>query len=237
MTEPDVHIVDDLAAYILEALPDSERGRVEAHVATCATCARRLDEYRRIVGLLPLGLKPVTPPSEAWTVIRGAARRYRRASKVRPVLRRAMWPALATLAASLLLWNVTLQREISRHASGPQVEALARRPGRLVILSASGMPNASGRLLVAIDGIHGHLAVAGLEPLGPGRVYQLWFVQPGALAASAAAFTVDGRGRAWVTITAPMPLDDTRLVIVTEEPAPGSATPTGPGLMGATSWR
>jgi len=141
------------------------------------------------------------------------------------------------LAASLLIWNVTLQREISRHASGPQVEALARRPGRLVILTASGMPNASGRLLIAIDGVHGHLAVAGLRPLGPGRVYQLWFVRPGALTASAAAFTVDGRGRAWVTITAPMSLDDTRQVMVTEEPSPGSATPTGPGLMETTSWR
>jgi anti-sigma factor RsiW len=237
MTEPAVHILDELAAYVLESLPDSERGRVEAHVASCVTCARRLDEYRGIIGLLPLGLTPVTPPSDAWAAISAGARRQRRAGNLRPLLRRAMWPALATLAASLLIWNVTLQREINRHASGPQVEALARRPGRLVILTASGVPAASGRLLVAIDGIHGHLAVAGLGSLGPGRIYQLWFVRPGARAASAAAFTVDGRGRAWVSITAPMPLDDTRVVMVTEEPAPGSATPTGPSVIAASSWR
>ena len=237
MTEPEVHLLDDLAAYVLESLPDSERGRVEAHVASCVTCARRLDEYRGIVGLLPFGLKPVTPPSDAWAAIHAAARRQPRAGNVRPLLRRAMWPALTAIAASLLIWNVMLQREVNRHASGPQVEALAHRPGRLVILTASGMPTASGRLLVAIDGIHGHLAVAGLRPLGPGRVYQLWFVRPGALAGSAAAFTVDGRGRAWVSITVPMPLDDTRVVMVTEEPAPGSVTPTGPGLIEATSWR
>lgn len=237
MTEPVVHLLDELAAYVLESLPDSERGRVKAHVASCETCARRLDEYRGIVGLLPLGLTPVTPPSDAWTAILAAARRQRRAGHVRPLVRRAMWPALAAIAASLLIWNVALQREINRHASGPQVEALASRPGRLVILTARGGPAASGRLLVAIDGVHGHLAVAGLGPLAPGRIYQLWFVREGAPAASAAVFTVDGHGRAWVSITAPMSLDEARAVMVTEEPAPGSATPTSPSVIAATSWR
>ena len=60
-------------------------------------------------------------------------------------------------------------RELARYTSGPQVDALARRPGRLVILTGKGTPGASGRLLVVMDGGHGHLTVAGLRPLPSGR--------------------------------------------------------------------
>ena len=243
MTEEHEHIVDDLAAYVLESLEGSERARVEVHVATCATCARRLEEYRAVVGVLPVGLDPVTPPPEAWTAIRAGARQRRMPARgegkgVLPSRwRRAMWPALTALAASLLLWNVVLQRELARHSSGPEVEALARRPGRLVILTGTGTPGASGRLLVAVDGVHGHLAVAGLKPLPPERTYQLWFVRPGARTETAGTFVVDVRGRAWVTVTVPFPLDEARGIMVTEEPAPGSGTPTGSDLLDAHAWR
>jgi anti-sigma-K factor RskA len=146
-----------------------------------------------------------------------------------------MWPVLSALAASLLIWNVVLQLELTRRTPGPEVEALARRPGRLVILS--GPAGASGRLLVALDGVHGHLATAGLRPLAADRTYQLWFVRAGAPSMSGGTFRVDSRGRAWATITVPVSLDEARVIAVTEEPAPGSAAPTGIHLLEAKSWR
>jgi len=145
-----------------------------------------------------------------------------------------MWPVLSALAASLLIWNVVLQLELTRRPPGPEVEALARRPGRLVILM--GPAGASGRLLVAIDGLHGHLATAGLRPLAADRTYQLWFVRPGAPSMSGGTFRVDSRGRAWATITVPVPLDEARVIAVTEEPAPGSVAPTGSYLLEARGW-
>jgi len=205
--------------------------------------SRLLEQYRGVVGALPLGLDPVSPPAEAWGAIRAevARRRPRGPGRARikglPDWRRTAWPVLGALAASLLVWNVMLQLELTHRPPGPEVEALARRPGRLVILTGTGAPGASGRLLVAIDGHHGHLATAGLGPLAAERTYQLWFVRPGAPTAAGGTFRVDSRGRAWATITVPISLDDARVIAVTEEPAPGSAAPTGRYLLEARAWR
>lgn len=243
MTEEHEHPIENLAAYALGALEGPEQVRVESHVATCTTCASLLEQYRGVVGALPFGLDPVQPPAEAWAAIRAEAARRRprgpgpASIKGLPSWRRVMWPVVAALAASLLVWNVVLQLELTRRPPGPEVEALARRPGRLVILTGTGAPGASGRLLVAIDGHHGHLATAGLRPLPAERTYQLWFVRPGAPTVTGGAFRVDSRGRAWATITVPVPLDEARVVAITEEPALGSATPTGSYLLEAKSWR
>ena len=243
MTEEHEHPIENLAASVLEALEGSEQIRVESHVATCTTCAGLLEQYRGVVGALPLGLDPVPPPAEAWAAIRAEAARRRPRGRERasikglPSWRRLVWPVLTALAASLLVWNVVLQLELTRRPPGPEVEALARRPGRLVILTGTGAPGASGRLLVAIDGHHGHLATAGLSPLAADRTYQLWFVRPDAPTVTGGAFRVDSRGRAWATITVPVPLDEARVIAITEEPAPGSTAPTGSYLLEAKAWR
>ena len=241
MTEEHEHPLENLAAYVLGALEGPERMRVENHLATCPTCASLLEQYRGVVGALPLGLEPVPPPAEAWVAIRmeAARRRPRGPEQARikglPSWRRVMWPILSALAASLLIWNVVLQLELTRRPPGPEVEALARRPGRLVILT--GPAGASGRLLVAIDGLHGHLATAGLKPLAADRTYQLWFMRRGAPSMTGGTFRVDSRGRAWATITVPVSLDEAHAIAVTEEPAPGSAAPTGSYLLEAKTWR
>jgi anti-sigma factor RsiW len=55
-------IVEDLSAYVLESLEAEERAHVEAHVRTCTTCAGLVAEYRAVVGMIPAGLEPTTPP-------------------------------------------------------------------------------------------------------------------------------------------------------------------------------
>ena len=241
-----MHPTEDLAGYALGALEGPEGIRVETHVARCATCASVLAQYRAIVSTLPIGLDPVAPPPGAWAAIRAEARRRRlpvdqgAGSRVRPNWRRAMRPVLTTLVASLLVWNVVLQRELTRRAPGPapgpEVEALSRRPGRLVVLAGTGQPGASARLFVAVDG-GGHLAISGLTPLPRGRTYQLWFIRTGASAATGGTFRVDARGLAWAKAGVPASLDEVRAIAVTEEPAPGSMSPTGQHLLEATTWR
>jgi hypothetical protein len=140
----------------------------------------------------------------------------------------------------LLTWNAMLQRELVRHAPGPapgpEVEALSRRPGRIVILTGSGQPGASARIFVAVDG-GGHLAISGLIPLPRQRTYQLWFIRTGAPPASGATFGVDPNGRAWVKVAVPASLDDVDAIVITEEPAPGGSSPTGKHLLDALPWR
>lgn len=245
MTEEAVHPTENLAGYALGVLEGPEGMDVETHVATCGTCARVLAQYRAVVSTLPIGLDPVTPPSGAWAAIRAEARRRRPPARECagigvPKWRRAMWPVLTTLVVSVLVWNVVLQRELTRRAPGPtpgpEVEALSRRPGRLVILAGTGRPEASARLFVAVDG-GGHLAISGLTPLPRGRTYQLWFIGTGASAVTGGTFSVDPRGLAWVKATVPASFDEVRGIAVTEEPAPGSVSPTGQHLLEATTWR
>jgi anti-sigma-K factor RskA len=244
----DEHPVEALVEYALGSLEAAERANVEAHVAACAACAARLRGYQGVVATLPLGLAPVSPPSEALETIKALARGRRADRKARPKpvflagwLRLARWPAVAAALALLLFWNVTLQRELVRRAPGPapgpEVEALSRRPGRVVILNGTGKPNASARLFVAVDG-GGHLAVSGLEPLPPReRTYQLWFVPAGGLPVTGAAFGVDGYGRAWVKVAVPSSLDDVQAIVITEEPAPRGSAPTGQHLLEALPWK
>jgi Anti-sigma-K factor rskA, C-terminal len=155
-------------------------------------------------------------------------------------LRVARWPAVAATVAALMIWNVTLQRELVRRSPGPapglEVEALSRRPGRLVILRGSGQPGANARIFVAVDG-GGHLAVSGLPSAPRERTYQRWFLRGGASPVSGATFRVDSHGRAWVKIAVPGSLDEVQAIAVTEEPTPGSASPTGMHLLDSLPWR
>ena len=51
MVDSREHPDDDLGAYALGTLEEPEASRVEAHVATCATCRRVLAEHRAVVVL------------------------------------------------------------------------------------------------------------------------------------------------------------------------------------------
>ena len=243
----DEHPIENLAAHALGSLEHAEREQVDAHVASCGACAARLRRFQGVVGALPLGLEPAPPPPDAWEAIRTTARQRRARQKLpaRPAavagwLRLARWPALAAALAMLLVWNVTLQRELTRRAPGPapgpEVEALSRRPGRVVIFAGTGKPGASARLFVAVDG-GGHLAVSGLSPLPRERMYQLWFVRSGSPAVTGAIFGVDDTGRAWVKVAVPASLEDVEAIAITDEPTPGGSTPTGPHLLDALPWR
>jgi len=235
----DEHVTDDLPAYVLGSFEGPDRERVEAHLASCTTCTQAGEQYRGVVSVLPLGLAPVTPPPAAWSSILAAVRAGRRPARQPRAamhwLRLARWPAVATVVAGLLVWNVMLLQELARRAPGPapgpEVEALSRRPGRVVILKGTGVPGASARLFVASDGGHGHLAISGLKRLPPERVYQLWFTRTGAPTVSGATFGVGAYQRAWVKVAVPAEFSEVRTVMVTEEPAPESPIPTGPNLL------
>jgi anti-sigma factor RsiW len=241
VTEDHEQLIADLAEYALGSLEGPDRSRVDTHLASCGTCASRLEEYRAVLDVLPIGLEPVAPPGRALTSIRAAVRlRQPGAPAKRGILATwhwATWPLVAGLVAGVLLWNMWLQREVSLRAPGPEVEALARRPGRLVILAGTGVQGASARLLVAVDGHHGHLAIAGVRPLPLGRTYQLWFIPASAPPVTGGTFAVDAGGRAWATISVPIPLDDARVIAITEEPSSGSMAPTGNYLLEARAWR
>jgi anti-sigma-K factor RskA len=244
VTEQSEHVLDDLAAYALGSLDSTEQERIDRHVRVCLSCAGRVADYRRVVSVLPVALTPEAPPADLWAAIRadvrtrGRATASRRQSTVRRWLRAAGWLTAAAAASVLITWNLHLQTQLARYAQGPQVEKLARRPARLIILTGTtSHPQASARVFAAVDGKSGHMAVTGLPMLPSGHVYQLWFLpKTPAPAQKAATFNVDSDGRAWVVMTVPLDLEDTRSLIVTADLA-GSSTPDGPPLLEAMHWR
>src|SRR5262247_3638257 len=103
MNEDREHPVDDIAVYALGTLEGRERSRLDAHLATCESCARRLADYRGVVGVLPLALPATPPPAAAWTAILTAARSRRaRAQRWQTVFYAARWPAVAAVLVAVV---------------------------------------------------------------------------------------------------------------------------------------
>jgi anti-sigma-K factor RskA len=152
--------------------------------------------------------------------------------------RRGLRISLASLGwAAALLFVIAVGlfvgawRATGPHAS-PGIQILARLPGgQLLTLNGTGVPTASARLFVVDDGRRAELAVDALPPLPPGRVYQLWFAEPGQPVRTGGVFEVNPQGDAVVPVAIPTPLERVQAVAVTEEPAPGSPGPTGIHLL------
>jgi anti-sigma-K factor RskA len=88
-------------------------------------------------------------------------------------------------------------------------------------------PKARARLLGSPEERTALLLVQGLEPLPPGRDYQLWFLREGKPVGSA-IFDVRQNGQGQLMIRAPRQLAHYDLAAITPEPAGGSPGPTGP---------
>jgi anti-sigma-K factor RskA len=251
----------DLAAYALGALDPKARAHLEAHLreGTGEGLCRRLAEYRAVTALLPHAAVPQALPPGAWNAVLSRVREDRRArgaptwhTRLAGIGRLTAWrpswarrrpvPLLSTAVVALLLWNVTLQRQVldppaagvpgASGGSAWGAQQLARLPeGPVVPLEGTGRPGASARLFVDRQGSGAWLAVAGLPPLPSGRVYQLWFARPGEPTVSGAAFRVDAEGGAVTPVRLPAALGAVSAIAVTEEAAPASPRPTGPHLL------
>jgi anti-sigma-K factor RskA len=236
---------DDVAAYATGLLDPIEQSWTKTHLGRCGECRQALRDYRGVLGLLPRALPREGPEPGGLAGLLSEARRRRPLSpephgSLRP--REAGWRGpwrvraigwiAATACAGLLGWNIALQRELLDRPAPVPVEHLARLPdGRMVALIGTGVPGATARIYVTKDGTRGELAIAGLPALPAGRVYQLWFGRPGASPLSGGVFHVDARGEGLAVVAIPVALEPMEAIAVTEEPAPGSAAPTGPHLL------
>ena len=86
-------------------------------------------------------------------------------------------------------------------------------------------PEARGRLFRSAGG-GAFFAAAGLPPLPPGRVYQLWFI-PDAAPIAAALLSVDAEGRAMAAVTLPERVTEDVPAALTQESAGGVERPAG----------
>lgn len=245
MNEQEIHDNDLVGAYVLDALEPAEARAFEAHLRTCSSCRAEVTELGQVVDVLPLALEPVepsaalrrriidavgdstretrpSPPSPAGTDRSGVLLRLRRQSTLMTAL-------AAVLIAGLIVWNVTLQRQVHPQRTAAtyyQLVAQARATGATLwpVAGTAHAPAASA-VMVQPKGKPAYLILQGLPATPAHKVYQLWLLRSGK-PTSARVFRVSGPGSTVVRL--PIAAAGYTLTAATIEPGPrGSRGPTG----------
>jgi anti-sigma-K factor RskA len=208
----------DAAAFVLGALEPSEAEAFSKHMASCAVCRDEVASFQQAADILPMSAPQYdVPRGLRRRVIRAVnaeprtaprpARSTRRSSSWMSVTRPALAAAAAVLAALVIVGGIALGT-----SSGG---------ARVVHAQVTG----AGTAQLRISGGRGELVMRGMPAPPAGHVYELW-IQRGSAAPSPtpALFSVTSAGSGDVGV--PGSLQGVRRVLVTQEPAGGSLTPT-----------
>jgi anti-sigma-K factor RskA len=223
------HVLDLLPAYALSCLDDEDDLLVAEHLSECSLCRNELATYRALIDKLPFAVAESDPPPGLKDKILSRARQQKS-----PHPERQGWfninPTWALLSLALVLLlggsNVFLWGRLNRLESRTQSVLMT------VLLQGEAVtPDATGLLVISVDGTHGTLVVDRLPTLDEAHQYQLWLIQDGQRA-DGGVFSVDDKGYKSMYINSPEPLVDYSGFGVTIEPAGGSPGPTGEKVLG-----
>ncbi|MCJ7660988.1 MAG: anti-sigma factor, partial [Anaerolineales bacterium] len=92
-------------------------------------------------------------------------------------------------------------------------------------------PEATGTLVISMDGEYGVLVVDALPILDESQQYQLWLIYDGQRA-SGGVFSVNDEGYGSLSVSSEKPLSSYPAFGITIEPAGGSPGPTGEKVLG-----
>jgi hypothetical protein len=225
---------DSLGAWLLDALPEDEAEGFRAHLAECPVCRDDAASLQVAVDALPASAPPATPPpalkGRVMAVVEREASLLRAAgpeadSAPAPRRRRRL-PRLGglSLRPALAVPLVLLLLAVGGGAALLGREALDE-DGRVVTARVN--PELGGsRASLEVEGSRARLVGNRLPPPPAGRVYQVWVDRGGAAPEpTSALFSPRRDGSASVDV--PGSLEGVRAVMVTDEPAGGSRTPTG----------
>lgn len=224
----DLHVLDSLPAYALGSLDEPEARLVTEHLTGCHMCRTELRAFQNVAHQLAFAA-PDTAPSEHLK--RRFMDRIREIQSTRPQPEKFSAPrrlipiggmigmllVLLLLVSNLVLWQRLNTLEVLAGPMGMRAIALQ---------NTDVAPGASGFVIISSDGKEGVLVVDELPSLDAQYEYQLWLVRNGSTT-SGAVFPVDESGYRGMRIEAPETLLLYSSVLVTIEPAGGSAAPTG----------
>jgi anti-sigma-K factor RskA len=231
---------DSAASYLLGALPESEVGAFERHLAECPLCREEVEALAPAAHALPSAVDPVAPPASLKarimadvereaSLLAAAGPEADRPARARGGTRRRGWfglPRWAPVAVgAVLLVGVAIGVGVS------QLGGSGERTVQVQVLDKSRAPLAAASIEVGSDGAT--LVARGLPAPPSGRVYQIWLKRPGeAPEPTSALFTPRGDGTA--TATVPGSLEGVAQMLVTDEPPGGSRQPTSDPLLSAS---
>lgn len=231
------HVLELLPAYALACLDEDEAAFVAEHLVDCSTCRDELDAFESVAGELALAVPEIEPEADLKPRLLARIQGNGAIAMPEPELSwservelflqyvkgvRLWQPALLLLILLLVASNLLLWRQVNWPA--PQANA-----GRMQAIPLTGdgpAPEATGYILVSVDGRNGALVVDRLPMLDAGYEYQLWLIRDGERT-SGALFSVDESGYSGTRIEAPDLLFTYTAAGITIEPAGGSPGPTG----------
>ena len=237
---------DSLGAYLLGALEPDEWERFEAHLAECPRCIHDVADLRVAADALPVSVPLVSPPpalkgrimavvnSEAQLLAAAGQRADQPETETarpdagarapaRDAGRRRRFGAGA-LGGWLSRPGVALACALLLLAGGALAGVLlSADEGTRTVVATTQAPGADVQLRIGEDGA---TLVAKNMPAPPsGRIYQVWLKRPGQdPEPTSALWSTRSDGSAEVAV--PGSLDGVEAVLVTDEPAGGSAAPT-----------
>ena len=216
---------DTAGAYVLGAMPASERDEYEAHLTTCAVCREEVDELRPAAEALPMASPPMLPPPELKDRIMAEVEREaallgaagKDADRPERKRRGLGWLSgwrLAPVAAALLIAGVLIGSALS----GPETQTYA-------------FDRAGAQL--EVEGDRATIVAQDLPAPPEGRVYEVWLMPEGSDTPEPTDVLFTPRGDGSAVAAIPGSVDDVGQVLVTDEPLGGSEEPTGELLMAA----
>lgn len=236
--EINLHVIDQLPAYVLDALGDDETCRVAEHLASCAACQAEFTRLEQVADELPLALRQVAPHPRVKVSLMKAihARKAQSVQSSQQASRRKLnsfwrtWRSAFAIAAILFLIvsNVWLWRQLN-DLSGQTGSAFQV----LTLANTEYSPNAVGELIIDSKGESGTLLVHNLSELGSTYQYQVWLIRNGKHI-SAGVFSVNLQGYAQFLIQASDPLNTYDSIGISVEPFGGSPGPTGSKVLSGT---
>lgn len=225
---------DAAGAYVLGAMPPEEAAAYAEHIAQCPVCRAEVDGLAPAVAALPASVPPVAAPRALRDRLMAEVRREAEllaaaggeADRPEPAATRRRRPAwlgwrVPALSAAALLVGLAAGLGVANLGGGTRTVPVQ------VARSAGG---AKARLVIA-DG-HATLEADALPPPPDNRIYQVWLKPPGGNPQPTdALFAPRADGTAAVAV--PGDVESMRAVMVTAEPAGGSAAPTRPPVLTA----
>lgn len=232
-----LHVIDDIPAYVLGALNAERMHQVDVHIAGCSDCRNELASYQLVAGNLSY-LMPQhdLPPDLRSSILQKATHmENEKPLSVKERVRRWFSP-LATPA-----WGGISLVLIAFLAAGnvfffQQSRLTKESPSDFQIVTMAGQKNtlaASGVIVMSGDGNYGTLVVDNLPALDSTKQYQLWLIKEGKRT-SGGVFSVLDTGYGVLEVKSQQPLSMYDTFGVTIEPAGGSNGPTGDKVLGGT---
>ncbi|MEV0600378.1 anti-sigma factor [Streptomyces sp. NPDC050315] len=238
MTSADLHTAT--GAYVLHALPQTERAGFERHLAACEACAQEVREFSATAERLGLAVAESPPPEMKDRVLhlidsvrqeppqvaaRGGTRRWNRSLRHFAL---AACVAAAAVFGGVAVWQHQAaedarSRARQAEAQAAELNAVFTAPDAKVT-KGSLQDGATGTVVVSRDRDRAAFLASGLPGLPEDKVYQLWFDDGGTMRSAGVMGGAGGTGAQSALLEGRV--GKASGMGITVEPAGGSEQPT-----------